>query len=149
MRALFETYNLADPAKALALAEEQAKIYPRIRQWAQVVDYQKTLIAVQVLINEKKYTEAQEKLEKLAAPFGLSQNSVEIAKANVQFGAGEPEMAYAALLKAAGRRPTVQMESAIRDLGTKVGKTPAQVNEDLWRSLTERNAACIPSRREQ
>jgi len=139
MRALFETYNLTDPAKALAFAEEQAKIYPRVRPWQQVVDYQKTMIAVQGMITEKKFTEAQEKLEKLVAPFGLSSNSIEIAKANVQLGAGEPEQAYMALLKAAGRRPTAQMEAAIRDLGGKVGKSPTQVNEDLWRSLTEKN----------
>lgn len=139
MRALFETYNLTDPAKALAFAEEQAKIYPRVRQWAQVVDYQKTMIAVQALIAEKKFTEAQEKLEKLVAPFGLSSANIEIAKANVQLGAGEPEQAYTALLKAAGRRPTSQMESAIRDLGSKMGKSPAQVNDDLWRSLTDKN----------
>ena len=139
MRALFETYNLTDPAKALAFAEEQAKIYPRVRQWAQVVEYQKALLAAQALIGEKKFTEAQDKLEKLTAPFGLSQNSVEIAKANVQYGAGEPEAGYTALLKAAGRRPTAQMESALRDMGAKMGKSPAQVNDDLWRSLTERN----------
>jgi len=123
----------------LAFAEEQVKIYPRVRPWTQVVDYQKTMIAIQGLVADKKFTEAQEKLEKLIAPFGLSSNSIEIAKANVQFGAGEPEQAYTALLKAAGRRPTSQMESAIRDLGAKVGKSPAQVNEDLWRSLTEKN----------
>ena len=139
MRALFETYNLTDSAKALAFAEEQAKLYPRVRQWTQVVDYQKALIAAQGLIAEKKFTEAQEKLDKLIAPFGLSQNSIEIAKANAQFGAGEPEVAYTALVKATGRRPTAQMESAIKDLGGKMGKTPAQVSNDLWRSLTEKN----------
>ena len=122
------------------MPREQAKVYPRVRQWAQVVEYQKTLIAAQALINDKKYTEAQEKLEKLAPPFGLSPNSVEIAKANVQYGLGEPEAAYTALLKLAGRRPTMQMEAALRDMGAKLGKSPAQVNDDLWRSLTERNS---------
>ena len=139
MRALFETYNGADPAKALAFAEEMAKIYPRVRQWAQVVEYQKTLIAAQGFIKDKKFTEAQDKLEKLVAPFGLSQNSVEIAKANNQFGSGETAEAYAALLKAAGRRPTAQMESAIREMGAKLSKSPDQVNADLWRTLTDRN----------
>ena len=115
------------------------KIYPRVRQWAQVVEFQKTMIAVQAMINDKKYAEAQEKLDKVVVPFGLSQNSLEIAKANVQYGAGEPEAAYTALLKAAGRRPTAQMESAIKDMGGKMGKSPAQVNTDLWRSLTEKN----------
>ena len=139
MRALFETYNAADPAKALGFAEEQAKVYPRVRQWAQVVDYQKTLIAAQGLIRDKKFAEAQEKLDKLAAPFGLSQTSVEIAKANAQFGVGEPEAAYLSLVKIASRRPTPQMQSAIKEIGAKVGKSPAQVNEDLWRALTDRN----------
>ena len=139
MRALFEAYNVTDPAKALGFAEEQAKIYPRTRQWAQVVEYQKTLIAAQALAGEKKFTEAQDKVEKLVAPFGLSQNSVEIVKATIQYGAGESEAAYTALLKAAAHRPTVQMETAIRDMGGKMNRTPAQVNDDLWRTLTEKN----------
>ena len=139
MRALFETYNGTDPAKALAFAEEQAKIYPRVRQWAQVVDYQRALIAAQALINEKKYTEAQEKVDKLAPPFGLSPNRLEIVKANAQAGLGEQEAAYTALLKSAGRRPTPLIESALRELGGKMGKSPAQVSDDIWRSLTEKN----------
>jgi thiol-disulfide isomerase/thioredoxin len=139
MRSLFEAYDLIDPAKALAFAEEQVKIYPRVKQWNQVVDYQKSLIAAQALIASKKYAEAQEKLSKLVTPFGLSQSSIEIAKANADYGAGETDEAYAALLKATGRRPTRQMENASREMGAKMGKSPAQVDEDLWRSMTEKN----------
>ena len=138
MRALFETYS-TDPAKALAFAGEQAKIYPRVRQWAQVVEYQKALAASQALIDEKKYPEAQEKLEKLTPPFGLSPNRLEIVKANLQYSSGEPEAAYSALLKSAGRRPTPQIEAGLREMGIKLGKSPAQVNGDLWRSLTDKN----------
>jgi thiol-disulfide isomerase/thioredoxin len=139
MRSLFEAYSLTDPAKALAFADEQVKIYPRLKPWTQVVEYQKSLMAAQALIDAKKYPEAQEKLSKLVAPFGLPQSAIEIAKANAQFGAGEPEAAYADLLKAAGRRPTPQMEAAIKELGAKMGKSPAQVNDDLWHSLTDKN----------
>ena len=139
MRALYETYNVTDPAKALAFAEEQAKIYPRVRQWAQVVEYQKNLSVAQGLVNEKKLTEAQEKVDKLVPPFGLSPNNLEIVKAIIRYGSGEQEVAYTMLLKSAGRRPTMQILNALRDLGGKMGKSPEKVNDDLWRSLTERN----------
>lgn len=139
MRSLFEVYARTDPGKGLAFAEELVKIYPRIKAWTQVVEYQKSLMAAQAMIADKKYTEAQEKLSKLFAPFGLSQNNVEIAKANAQFGAGDTETAYDDLLKAAGRNPTAQMETAINDMGAKLSKSPAQVNADLWQALTEKN----------
>lgn len=139
MRGLLDSYNTVDTAKALALAEQLGKAYPRVRPWAQVADFEKKLISIQGMIKEKKGAEALEALDKFTAPFGLSQAPVEVAKANAQAAADQAEEGYAGLLKALGRRPTPYLEASARELGAKMGKTAAQVDEDFWKSLTEKN----------
>jgi hypothetical protein len=167
MTELFNLYAKSDPEKALGFAEKmqkdkeeadaQAKAEekdpsssktnkPKAKAkppyWKTVADFEKSCVDARPLIDQGKYKEAEELLEKHAlhvsgefdALSGIDQTPYELEKAEALAGAGDIQKAYDNLKEKLLPAPNEKLEAVFLSYGTKLGKTPEQVNQDLWQT---------------
>ena len=128
----------ADAKKADAKRSE-AKPKPF---WQTVADFEKSVIDASALIAQKKYSAALALLDKNAIKtkgefdelYGIDQTPYELAKAEALAGADGTQKAYDSLKTALLPQPDDSLEAALVSYGAKLGKTPAQVRQDVWQS---------------
>lgn len=138
---LFDSYLRVDPVKALALAEEMARIALEDHDrkiWLERAVFQRGVVRAQDLINERKYEEALSVLEGTAEnrPASIkSGGSLTLQKAVAFAGVGQTARAYQELLDLTISEPTDSALEILVEVGAKFGKTPAEVNVDVRQSL--------------
>ena len=112
--------------------------------WQSIADFQKNIVQAQTLIAQKKYADAQALLaenENALKPkseydplAGVEQGPYKITEAEAFAASGDSEKAYDTVKTALVPRPDASLEAALDSYGAKLGKTPAQVDDDLWQS---------------
>lgn len=110
--------------------------------WQTIADYQKSITDAEALIAQKKYSDAEALLAKNELktkgqfdPYsGIAKAPYELAKAEALAGAGQTQKAYDSLKTALLPQPDDSLEAALVSYGAKLGKTPAQVRQDVWQS---------------
>jgi thiol-disulfide isomerase/thioredoxin/Tfp pilus assembly protein PilF len=140
MKDLFGLFGRFDPPKAVELAGAMARAYPADTTWPGVLAVEEQLVRAQSLIAAKRFEEASALLAKVSVPSGMDAMPYYLLRAEAM-GAGDPAKAYAGLMTVALPEPRDAIESALKLYGEKLGKTPAQVDEDLW---ARRFAAATP-----
>jgi hypothetical protein len=132
----------ADKANDKSGATKKAEAKPAKPFWQTVADFEKSVIDAHSRIAQKKYSEAQALLAKNAIkpegefdPFGgIDQTPYELANAEALAGSGQTQKAYDSVKTALLPQPDDSLEAALISYGAKLGKTPAQVREDVWRT---------------
>ncbi len=130
MSGLFDAY-ISDnqPAKAKTLAESMGEE----DNWPSKVALADNMIKVDQLIDEKKYHDAYEVIDKIRAPrYSDIVNKIALMKAMVTHAAGNTAGAYDSLLVLQAKTPDPEIWSAIKDYGAKLGKSTADAGKDLW-----------------
>lgn len=138
MDQLFDVYAEQEPARALALAEELAKLDPQNKSWAAKTTMQQNVLAARALISERKFAEAAALLESTAAPRYTNVSALHLTKAEAYDRGGETAKAFDSLVKAVAQEPTDALLKALNQYGAKLGKTAAQIEGELWRWRDER-----------
>jgi tetratricopeptide (TPR) repeat protein len=160
---MVDYFNLeakSDPAKALALArrietDETAKNATKSEKsgktgkskkpenpWATLSRYEASLLEARTLLSQSKSKEALALLDKnkLSAKgdfgplSGVSHTPYELEKAQALVAADKLQEAYASLKTALLAQPDSAIDSALMACGTRLGKSPAQIREDVWKT---------------
>jgi len=134
MSLLFEAYSAGDAAKALALAQEMARLLPKAKEWQTLSAYQQNIIQARSLLAEKKFADARALLEKTTGLSYVNQNPLHLLKAEAADGAGETAKAYDGLAKLVAREPNDELSAALRKYAGKLGKTAEDVNAEIWKA---------------
>lgn len=136
MSMLFDAYRKSAPDKALALAEEMVKANSGDSQnktWQTLRDYQKNMIQARALMNEKKFGEAVTLLGATPLPKYNNTEDLFLLKAAAIEGKGQTQQAYDELLQQMAKEPSPMLRAELNKLGDKLGKTPSQVESDIYR----------------
>lgn len=120
--------------------------------WESIAAFQKTIIDAQSLIAQKKYADAQALLAKndlkpkndYDALSGIEKTPYQLEQAEAYAGSGDNQKAYDTVKTALLPQPDASLETALDSYGAKLGKTPAQVNEDVWQSRESKAKAMTP-----
>lgn len=121
-----------EPEQALTVLKELQKNFVGDKDLAGLVRYQETMIQSRALITEKKFAEAVKTLDGLTLPRRADAAAYHLLRAEA-VGAGDLEKAYQSLLPPAGTPDhNLALVAALQQLGAKLGKTPAKIDDDLW-----------------
>lgn len=147
-KAAAEKQSAAKPA-----AKAEAKdAKPQKPLWQSIADYQKSIVDAQSLIAQKKYSDALALLAKNdlkpendSDPFGgINKTPYELVKAQALAGGGQAQKAYDNIKTALLPQPDDSLQAALVSYGAKLGKTPAQVREDVWQTRDAKAKAFVP-----
>jgi thiol-disulfide isomerase/thioredoxin len=143
LSALFSIYLKADPAKALAFAQEMTALVPDNKSWPVLVEYAQAVIAADGLIATGKSTAALAVLEKITLPrYGADRRVLDLKKAQAAAaGEGGAAKAYADLLAVFVKTPTDEVRAALADYGQTLGKDSAMISAEI---MALRAAAARP-----
>lgn len=121
--------------------------------WQAIAEYQKSLIDARALLAQKKYADAQTLLEKSALkktstfdPSGINSGSYELAMAEALAGSSPSgtQKAYDRIKTALLPQPDASLKDALLAYGTKLGKTPAQIEDDIWQARESKAKPMTP-----
>jgi thiol-disulfide isomerase/thioredoxin len=131
LKQLFALYAKHYDAKSLDLARDMVKTYPADKEWPLELEAQTQILQAHELVKAQKFAEADALLGTLTLPVRMDALPYYVLKAEAM-GAGDPTKAYAALITAAVPEPRDPIENALKAYGAKLGKTPIQVDDELW-----------------
>jgi Tetratricopeptide repeat len=142
--AMYDLYaELTQPSEALLLAKEMAKALATNKTWQTRVTLQEAMVRAQSLLADGRFTDALDVFEKTARPSGSHGTTWTLFKAEAAAGSGHVDQAYAALLDIVVALPDARAEGALLKYGTTLGKTPRDVDADIWR-LRDAKAKVAP-----
>lgn len=131
--AMYDLYaELTKPSDALVLAQEMAKALPTNKTWQTRVTMQGAMVRAESLVADARFADALELLEKTQRPSGNHGTTWTLFKAAAAAGSGHVDQAYAALLESAVALPDARADAALLKYGTTLGKTPRDVDADIW-----------------
>lgn len=145
----------ADKTKTDASAAKKSDAKPAEPFWQIIAEYQKGLNDATALLAQKKYADAQALLEKSALkktstfdPGGINQDPYELAMAEAFAGSGSgpsgTQKAYDRIKTDLLPQPDAALKDALYAYGAKLGKTPAQIDDDIWQSRESKAKAMTP-----
>ncbi len=118
--------------------------------WEAISDFQESLVDAQSLIAQKKYAGALTLLDKVNFsdqndPISdVEQTPYDLTKAEALAGSGENQKAYDAVKTALLPQPDASLENALLVYGAKLGKTPAQIDGDIWQTRESKAKPMVP-----
>ncbi|MGB6485176.1 MAG: hypothetical protein WBE86_16990 [Candidatus Acidiferrales bacterium] len=120
--------------------------------WQSITDFQGSLIGAQALISQKKYADAQALLAKNALKpkndfdslSGVDQTPYQLATAQALAGNGDTQKAYESVKTALLPQPDEALHGALLAYGAKLGKTPEQVDQDVWQARESKAKPMTP-----
>jgi tetratricopeptide (TPR) repeat protein len=131
--AMYNLYaELTQPSEAFLLAQEMAKVLPTNRTWQTRVAVQEAMTRAQSLVADARFVDALDVLEKTPRPSGSHGTTWTLLKAEAAAGSGHVDRAYAALLDSAVTLADARAEAALLKYGATLGKTPHDVDADIW-----------------
>jgi thiol-disulfide isomerase/thioredoxin len=141
---LFFDYDQTDPAKAMALAHEMIKQFPKDKTWPDYAAYTDAMADAEQKLSSGQAAQAAAllstvKLDSLGRLFDKTRFLVLQSRAlAAEDKVGE---AYSTMFTFVASQPTDKAQAALFEYGTKLGKTEAQVQDELWKA---RSSAAMP-----
>jgi thiol-disulfide isomerase/thioredoxin len=145
MSAYFTLLLDIDPEKAVALAQEMAKLRVNDKAWPGQVTVAQNVVKAKKLISEKKGAEALTLMASMKLPryfpfkIGLS-----ILKAQAISISINTSAAYDTLMVYFVKTPDVKLKKCITEYGAAIGKNNAQVEADIWKKLDALSKQATP-----
>ncbi len=135
MSGLFDVYARTDPDKALQLAQQMESISDSREktEWTNNITLAQNLIQVRKLTASGQYADAKTLLDgSKIGRYSSDTEMFDLLKAEVTAGAGDTKGAYDALLSRFAKTPEDAVQESLLKYGATLGKSPAQVNADVW-----------------
>jgi len=144
MPGLFDAYLRTAPARALAFAQEMAGAPGREQKaWADRATLAQAFLDARAFLGAGQTAEASALLDKLPVDRRSSNaRLLTLLRAEITAGAGNVQAAYDSLAQRHAATPEDATRAALAGYGAKLGKTPAQIDADIW---TLRDAAAKPA----
>jgi peroxiredoxin/TolA-binding protein len=130
MSGLYDVY-LSDgqPEKARALALSMGKE----GEWVSKVTLADKVISINKLLSQKKYKEAYSSVNSINVPkYSGINNKIALLKAKVAVAGGNVSDGYDSLLSVQAKGPDAEIETALNEYGSRLGKNTEEVKKDLW-----------------
>lgn len=134
MKTYFNLTSGPDPATALAVAKRFDDVCVGDPDWPDLLDYQSKFNEAQALMAKKDYALALALLESITPPRSTDGIPYHLARAEAEGGVN-PKAAYDRLLLLAARTPKDALNTALASLAKTLGKTPAQMDDDVWTAV--------------
>jgi tetratricopeptide (TPR) repeat protein len=134
--------ELTTPSEALSLANDMVKWLPASKTWAQRVAHQEVMGRAQILIAERKFTEALDVIQKTERPSGSHGTTWVLLKAEAGVAAGQLDQVYTTLVESVAAAPDDRVQAALVKYGTVLKKTRHEIDSDIWRI---RDATATPA----
>ncbi len=135
MKTLFTLTTGADPATALAVARRFDDVCVGDPDWPDLLAYQLKFNDAKALVDARDFAKARAALATFAPPRSTDGVPYYLLRADAE-GAGNPAAGYASLLSAAAKEPRDVLNKALVAAGEKLGKSVAQVDDEVWSTLT-------------
>ncbi|MSU25174.1 MAG: redoxin domain-containing protein [Opitutus sp.] len=144
MPGLFDAYLRTAPAKALAFAQEMERAGGKDpKAWADRATLAQAFLDARAFLGAGKTAEASALLDKLPVDRRSSNaRLLTLLRAEITAGAGNVQAAYDSLAQRHAATPEDETRTTLAGYGVKLGKTPAQIEADIW---TRRDAAVKPA----
>jgi len=141
---LFDLYARTDPAKALALAQSLKDIKVSYgNSWEDNAALAQNTIQARKLMQDKDFAGAKALLDSSKiSKYSKDGEMFDLLKAEATAGAGHVDDAYAALVTRYSKTPEDGVKDALAKYGQQLGKSPDQVDKDVWAA---RDAAAKPA----
>ncbi len=136
--------HLSAPAEALSLAKDMLKWFPTSKTWAQRVAHQEAMMRVEGLLAEGKPAEALAAIDATQKPSGNHGTTWVLLKAQAAAGAGQRGQAYATLVENVATSPLERLSDALREHGTALKKTSAEIDADVWAARDAKSTPATP-----
>jgi hypothetical protein len=144
---LYETYAENNPpGRALALAQEMVQMYPKGSShplWNNILAYQQNLVRLHNLLAEGKEAEAIAQLKEMRPPGSMESSPARLIGAQLLIQNPEPSRAYRSIVTLVAAEPNEQLLDALQRYGSALGKTPAQVDAEVW-ALRDTTSVATP-----
>lgn len=141
MEMLFYTYLQESPHKAWALAQQMATSLPDPSdrdEFRAKSTFAGNLVKAESLMTRHDYGEAEALLAATKAPgFAGYGTRYEVDRGKSLEGMGKTPQAYKYLLALVAHEPNHRLEAALQETGSTFGKTPKDVEKDVWRKREE------------
>ena len=135
MKTLFALTTGSDPSTALDVARRFDDVCGGDPDWPDLLAYQMKFNEARDLVAAKQFAKARTALASFAPPRSTDGVPYYLLRAEAE-GAGAPQAGYASLLASAAKEPRDVLNKALVAFGAKIGKTPAQVDDDVWTTLS-------------
>ena len=135
MKTLFTLTTGADPTTALAVAKRFDDVCVGDPDWPDLLAYQLKFNDAKALVAARNFVKARTSLAAFAPPRSTDGVPYYLLRAEAE-GAGDPKAGYASLLAAAAKEPRDVLNKALVAAGEKLGKTAAQVDDEVWSTLS-------------
>jgi hypothetical protein len=136
--------QLSAPAEALSLAKDMQKWFPTSKTWAQRVAHQEAMVRVEGLLAESKPADALAVIDATQKPSGNHGTTWVLLKAQAAAGAGQRAQAYATLVENVAASPLERLSDALREHGTAMKKTAAEIEADVWAVRDAKSTPAAP-----
>jgi outer membrane PBP1 activator LpoA protein len=93
---------------------------------------QEAMVRAESLVADAQFADALDLFEKTPRPSGSHGTTWSLLKAEAAAGSGQVDQAYAALLDIAVALPDARADAALLKYGIALGKTPRDVDADIW-----------------
>lgn len=146
MSSYFNLLLSENPSKAIVLAQEMAKNEKEEKkEWPALVLQAETVANARKLLEQKKGTEAMAVLKQLKlSKYSGFKKDLALLKAQADDVAGNTNAAYDSLIVFFAKTPQVALRTAITNYGTKLGKSVAEVDADVWKRLDAVSVVATP-----
>lgn len=134
MKTYFSLTSGPDPDTALAVAKHFDDACVGDPDWPDLATYQLKFNQAQALMAKKDPAPALALLESIAPPKSTDGVPYHVARARAE-GTVNPKAAYERLLPIAARQPKDALNEALTSLATTLGKTTAQMDDDVWAAV--------------
>ncbi|MGH9533856.1 MAG: tetratricopeptide repeat protein, partial [Terriglobales bacterium] len=131
LQMLFDVEMRRDPAAALELAREMAR-QDASQKW--LVGFAGAVVKAKQLIRERQGQKAEAALATAHVPHWDQDDQAQLAllQAQALAAAGQHEQAFASLLQRVAASPTPEARALLNAYGKKLGKTPQEVEANIW-----------------
>jgi tetratricopeptide (TPR) repeat protein len=144
MSELVDLYASREPDKAVALAREIAAAMPDDKDWQATLAYQETMAKARALVAAKHGADAVALLEPLKRLRGSASTLLPLLLAEADASAGDAQKAYDRLARTVATEPDAELLEALNGYGAGLGKTSAQVDDELWALRVKQAKPAIP-----
>ncbi|MFA4866592.1 MAG: redoxin domain-containing protein [Pedobacter sp.] len=145
MTSYFDLLLMEDAKKALALAEDMAKIEKHEKEWANLKLQAQRVNDAGDLAKNNKLSEAMSQLDQVKVPRYFKFNKELIfLKAEMESSAGKTNTAYTSLITSFAKQPNTKLIWAIMGMGAKLGKDPHQVDADIMKYINDNAKPATP-----
>ena len=131
MKTYFSLASGADPDTALAVARRFDDVCVGDPDWPDLLAYQMKYNEARTRVAQGQFAPAATLLKTLTPPRTIDAVPFYVLSAQAA-GAGSADAAYKSLLGLAAKAPKDQVNQALATFGATLGKTSAQIDDDVW-----------------